>query len=169
VSAVGQHNMLDRISTAIGQAASWLTLFMVVVTFIVVILRYVFDIGFIWVQESIIWTHAVVFMLGAAYTLQAEEHVRVDVFYRNMSNRSRAWVDLIGVLIFLLPLCVFLAWNSIDFVMQSWSIGERSREPGGLPYPFFPMLKTVVLLMPISVALQGISLFLRSLDTVRTR
>ena len=169
MSEVGQHNMLDRISTAIGQAASWLTLFMVVVTFIVVILRYVFDIGFIWVQESIIWTHAVVFMLGAAYTLQAEEHVRVDVFYRNMSNRSRAWVDLIGVLIFLLPLCVFLAWNSIDFVTQSWSIGERSREPGGLPYPFFPMLKTVVLLMPITVALQGISLFLRSLDTVRTR
>ena len=169
MSEVGQHNMLDRISTAIGQAASWLTLFMVVVTFIVVILRYVFDIGFIWVQESIIWTHAVVFMLGAAYTLQAEEHVRVDVFYRNMSDRSRAWVDLIGVLIFLLPLCVFLAWNSIDFVTQSWSIGERSREPGGLPYPFFPMLKTVVLLMPITVALQGISLFLRSLDTVRTR
>ena len=169
MSEVGQHNMLDRISTAIGQAASWLTLFMVVVTFIVVILRYVFDIGFIWVQESIIWTHAVVFMLGAAYTLQAEEHVRVDVFYRNMSNRSRAWVDLIGVLIFLLPLCVFLAWNSIDFVTQSWTIGERSREPGGLPYPFFPMLKTVVLLMPITVALQGISLFLRSLDTVRTR
>ena len=169
MSEVGQHNMLDRISAAIGQAASWLTLFMVVVTFIVVVLRYVFDIGFIWVQESIIWTHAVVFMLGAAYTLQAEEHVRVDVFYRNMSNRSRAWVDLIGVLIFLLPLCVFLAWNSIDFVTQSWSIGERSREPGGLPYPFFPMLKTVVLLMPITVALQGISLFLRSLDTVRTR
>ena len=169
MSEVGQHNMLDRISTAIGQAASWLTLFMVVVTFIVVVLRYVFDIGFIWVQESIIWTHAVVFMLGAAYTLQAEEHVRVDVFYRNMSDRSRAWVDLIGVLIFLLPLCVFLAWNSIDFVTQSWSIGERSREPGGLPDPFFPMLKTVVLLMPITVALQGISLFLRSLDTVRTR
>ena len=169
MSEVGQHNMLDRISTAIGQAASWLTLFMVVVTFIVVVLRYVFDIGFIWVQESIIWTHAVVFMLGAAYTLQAEEHVRVDVFYRNMSDRSRAWVDLIGVLIFLLPLCVFLAWNSIDFVTQSWTIGERSREPGGLPYPFFPMLKTVVLLMPITVALQGISLFLRSLDTVRTR
>mgnify|MGYP001823159808 FL=1 len=169
MSEVGQHNMLDRISTAIGQAASWLTLFMVVVTFIVVVLRYVFDIGFIWVQESIIWTHAVVFMLGAAYTLQAEEHVRVDVFYRNMSDRSRAWVDLIGVLIFLLPLCVFLAWNSIDFVTQSWTIGERSCEPGGLPYPFFPMLKTVVLLMPITVALQGISLFLRSLDTVRTR
>ena len=162
-------SLLDRISAAIGKAASWLTLFMVVVTFIVVVLRYVFDIGFIWVQESIIWMHAIVFMLGAAYTLQAEDHVRVDVFYRNMSARQRAWVDLVGVLVFLLPVCVFLAWNSFDFVLQSWRIGESSREPGGLPFPFFPLLKTVVLLMPVTVALQGVSLMLRSLNTVRRR
>ena len=160
-------NILDRISTAIGKAASWLTLFMVIVTFIVVVLRYVFDIGFIWVQESIIWMHAVVFMLGAAYTLREDEHVRVDVFYRGMSARRQAWVDLLGVLVFLLPLCIFLAWNSIEFVLQSWRIGESSREPGGLPFPFFPMLKAVILLMPITVALQGVSLFLRSLATVR--
>ena len=160
---------LDRFSGFIGKAAAWLTLFMVIVTFIVVILRYVFDVGFIWVQESIIWMHAVVFMLGAAYTLREDEHVRVDVFYRGMSERRRAWVDLVGVLVFLVPLCVFLAWNSIDFVLQSWRIGEASREPGGLPYPFFPMLKAVILLMPITVALQGVSLFLRSLATVRGR
>ncbi len=136
-------------------------------TCIVVILRYVFDIGFIWLQESVIWMHAVVFMLGAAYTLREEEHVRVDVFYRNMTDRQRAWVDMVGVIVFLLPLCVFLAWNSMDFVLQSWTIGERSREPGGLPFPFFPLLKTVILVMPIAVALQGVSLFLRSLSAVR--
>lgn len=158
---------LDRFSGLVGKAASWLTLFMVIVTFIVVVLRYVFDIGFIWVQESIIWMHAVVFMLGAAYTLREDEHVRVDVFYRGMSERRQAWVDLLGVLVFLLPLCVFLAWNSVEFVLQSWRIGESSREPGGLPFPFFPMLKAVILLMPITVALQGVSLFLRSLATVR--
>ena len=158
---------LDRFSGLIGRAASWLTLFMVLVTFIVVVLRYVFDIGFIWVQEAIIWMHAVVFMLGAAYTLREDEHVRVDVFYRGMSARRQAWVDLLGVLVFLLPLCIFLAWNSIEFVLQSWRIGESSREPGGLPFPFFPMLKAVILLMPITVALQGVSLFLRSLATVR--
>jgi TRAP-type mannitol/chloroaromatic compound transport system permease small subunit len=169
VSNAGPNSILDRISIAIGKTAAWLTVFMVVITFIVVVLRYVFDLGFIWVQESIIWMHAVVFMLGAAYTLQAEEHVRVDVFYRKMNDRSRAWVDLIGVLIFLLPLCVFLAWNSVDFVLQSWRIGESSREPGGLPFPFFPMLKTVVLLMPVTVALQGISLLLRSVATIRAR
>jgi len=140
---------------------------MVIVTFVVVVMRYVFDAGFIWVQESVVWMHAVVFMLGAAYTLQAEEHVRVDVVYRTMSERRRAWVDLVGVFIFLLPVCIFLGWNSFDFVTQSWSIRESSRESGGLPYPFVPMLKSVLLLMPLSVALQGLSLALNSLKTLR--
>jgi TRAP-type mannitol/chloroaromatic compound transport system permease small subunit len=158
---------LDRISTASGQAAAWLTLFMVIVTFVVVVMRYVFDAGWIWVQESVVWMHAMVFMLGAAYTLRSEEHVRVDVFYRAMGERGRAWVDLIGVLIFLMPLCLFLAWKSFDFVTQSWNLREASRESGGLPYPFIPMLKSVLLLMPITVALQGLSLLLNSLHTLR--
>ena len=162
-------NALDRISTATGRAAAWLTLFMVVVTFVVVVMRKLFDVGFIWVQESVVWMHAVVFMLGAAYTLRNEEHVRVDVFYRAMSPQRRAWIDLIGVVLFLLPVCLFLGWKSFDFVTQSWSIREASRESGGLPYPFVSMLKSVILLMPIAVALQGLSLFLRSLRTVRGR
>jgi len=162
-------NPLDRISTAVGRAASWLTLFMVLVTFVVVVMRYVFDAGLIWVQESVTWMHAAVFMLGAAYTLRDEEHVRVDVFYRNMSPGRRAWVDLIGVAIFLLPLCIFLAWNSFDFVTQSWRIREMSRESGGLPYPLIPMLKTILLLMPLAVAMQGVSLFLKSLKVLRGR
>jgi TRAP-type mannitol/chloroaromatic compound transport system permease small subunit len=160
-------NPIDRLNTIIGRTAAWLTLAMVVVTFVVVVLRYVFDIGLIWLQESVIWMHAVVFMLGAAYTLYAGDHVRVDVFYRKMSRKRQAWIDLIGVLVFLLPLCMFLAWNSVEFVTQSWHIGESSREPGGLPFPFLPILKSVVLLMPVTVALQGISLLLRSLAAVR--
>jgi TRAP-type mannitol/chloroaromatic compound transport system permease small subunit len=160
-------SLLDRISSITGKAAAWLTLFMVIVTFIVVIMRYVFDAGLIWMQESVVWMHAVVFMLGAAYTLRAEEHVRVDIFYRTMSERRRAWVDLIGVIVFLMPLCTFLAWASFDFVTQSWSIGESSRESGGLPYPFVPLLKSVQLLMPIAVSLQGLSLLVRSVKTLR--
>lgn len=162
------NNLLDRISGVIGRAASWLTLLMVIVTFVVVVMRYVFDAGLIWVQESVVWMHAAVFMLGAAYTLRDEEHVRVDVFYRNMTPRRRAWVDLFGVVVFLLPLCVFLGWNSFDFVMQSWKIGEMSRESGGLPYPFVPLLKSVLLLMPVAVALQGLSLAMKSLRTLRS-
>lgn len=161
--------MLDRLSTIIGRSASWLTPLMVVVTFVVVVMRYVFDAGYIWIQESVIWMHAVVFMLGAAYTLHDEEHVRVDVFYRNMSPRRRAWVDLIGVVVFLLPLCAFLAWNSWDFVVQSWRIGESSREPGGLPYPFLPLLKSALLLMPLTVSLQGLSLLLKSVRELKGR
>jgi len=162
-------SLLDRISAVTGKISAWLTLFMVIVTFIVVIMRYVFDAGLIWVQESVVWMHAVVFMLGAAYTLQAEEHVRVDIFYRTMSARRRAWVDIAGVIVFLIPLCAFLAWASFDFVTQSWRLGESSRESGGLPYPFVPLLKTVLLLMPVAVALQGVSLCLKSVQTLRGR
>lgn len=162
-----QDNALDRLSSASGKAAAWLTLFMVLVTVAVVIMRYVFDAGRIWLQESVVWMHAVVFMLGAAYTLRDEGHVRVDIFYRTMRPRTRAWVDLAGVIVFLLPLCVFLGWVSFDFVAQSWAIGEASRESGGLPYPFVPMLKSVLLLMPIAVGLQGVSMILASIRTLR--
>ena len=161
--------MIDRISTVLGKAASWLTLFMVLVTFIVVVMRYVFDAGLIWLQESVTWMHAVVFMVGAAYTLQQEEHVRVDVFYRTMGARHRAWVDAIGVVVFVWPLCLLLAWKSYDFVAASWGLKEASRESGGLPYPLVPLLKTVLLVMPVAVALQGASLFMRSFSTLRGR
>ncbi|MGI9238864.1 MAG: TRAP transporter small permease subunit [Woeseiaceae bacterium] len=159
--------LVDRISAISGKAAAWLTLFMVVITFVVVVMRYVFDAGLIWLQESVIWLHAVVFMLGAAYTLQQEDHVRVDVFYRTMSPKRRALVDLIGVIVFLFPLCAFLGWKSFDFVAASWGLREASRESGGLPYPFISLLKTVLILMPAAVALQGASLLLRSLQTLR--
>lgn len=162
-----QEGLLDRISIFTGKASAWLTLFMVVVTFVVVVLRYVFDAGLIWLQESVVWMHAVVFMIGAAYTLQQEDHVRVDIFYRTMSATRRAWIDLFGVLFFLLPLCVFLGWKSFDFVTASWGVREASRESGGLPYPFIPVLKSVLLLMPAIVALQGASLLLRSIKTMR--
>jgi TRAP-type mannitol/chloroaromatic compound transport system permease small subunit len=146
-----------------------MTLFMVVLTMIIVVMRYVFDAGSIWLQELVIWMHAAVFMVGAAYTLLHEEHVRVDIFYRKMSPRGRALVDLLCVTIFLLPLCGFLAFKSYDFAAASWSIHEVSREPGGLPYPAIPAMKSIVILMPVAVALQGISLLLRSLAALRNK
>lgn len=158
---------LDRFSRTTGHATAWLTLLMVIVTFLVVVMRYVFDAGAIWLQETVVWMHAMVFMLGAAYTLQNEDHVRVDIFYRGMSTRRRAWVDLSGVLVFLLPLCIFLGAKAWDFVAVSWSLKEASRESGGLPYPLVPLLKSILLVTPIMVALQGISLALRSAGTIR--
>ncbi len=140
---------------------------MVLVTCVVVILRYVFDLGFIWLQESVTWMHAVVFMLGAAYALQRDEHVRVDVFYREFNLRRRAIVDIAGVLVFLLPLCLYLGWSAWDFVAASWKIREASRESGGLPYPMVPLLKSVLILMPALLTLQGIALLLRSIAVLR--
>jgi TRAP-type mannitol/chloroaromatic compound transport system permease small subunit len=160
--------VLDRFSALLGKAASWLTLFMVLVTFAVVVMRYVFDMGFIWLQESVVWMHAFVFMVGAAYTLQQEEHVRVDIFYREMSEKRRAWVDLFGVIVFLLPLCAFLAWTAFDFVAVSWNLREASREAGGMPYPLIPLLKSILLVMPVTVGLQGVSLLARSIKTLRS-
>jgi TRAP-type mannitol/chloroaromatic compound transport system permease small subunit len=160
-------SVLDRISIATGHAASWLTLAMVIGTFIVVVLRYVFDTGVIWLQETVTWMHAMVFMLGAAYTMQREEHVRVDIFYREMSKRKQAFVNLFGVIVFVAPLCIFFVIESLDYVAASWSIREVSRNAGGLPYPFIPLLKSALLLMPVAVFLQSVSLALRSLARIR--
>jgi TRAP-type mannitol/chloroaromatic compound transport system permease small subunit len=140
---------------------------MVLVTFVVVVLRYIFDAGLIWLQESVVWMHGFVFMVGAAYTLQQEEHVRVDIFYREMSPKRRAWVDLIGVTVFLLPLCALLGWKAFDYVAVSWQLQEASRESGGLPYPLIPLLKSILVVMPITVGLQGIALLSRCVQILR--
>jgi len=158
---------LDRFSIRTGQAAAWLTLVMVLVTLVIVVLRYAFDVGFIWLQESLTWMHAAVFMIGAAYTLQQEEHVRVDVFYRTMSVRRQALVNALGVLLFLLPFCIYLAYEAWDYVGRAWGSHEISRDAGGLPYPAVPLLKSVLLLMPVTLALQGVSLLLRSASRLR--
>lgn len=160
---------IDRFSALTGNAVAWLTLGMVLVTFLIVVLRYVFNIGPIWLQETVIWMHAAVFMLGAAATLQHDDHVRVDVFYRGLSAVHRAWVDLAGVLVFLLPLCGFLLYTSYDYVAASWALREGSRDAGGLPFPMVPLLKTMLLIMPLAVALQGVSLLLTSLARIRGR
>lgn len=160
---------LDSISLALGGFAAWLTLLMVCVTFVIVVMRYVFDVGFIWLQESLTWLHATVFMLGAAYTLQQDEHVRVDIFYREMSASRKAWVNALGVLLFIFPLCAFFLIESWDYVRAAWSMKEVSRDSGGLPYPAIPLLKSLLLLMPVTLALQGLSLLLGSLQRIRSK
>lgn len=158
---------LDAFSRVTGHAVAWLTLLMVIVTFVIVVLRYVLDAGFIWLQESLIWMHGVVFMLGAAYTLQQEQHVRVDIFYRDMNVRKRAWVDTFGVIFFIFPLCLLFFVESWDYARAAWAVKEISRDAGGLSFPAIPLLKTVLLVMPTAVALQGLSLLLTSLRHFR--
>ena len=168
-NAAPTENVIDRISILTGRLVSWLTLYMVLATVVVVVLRYAFDIGVIWLQESVTWMHAIVFMMGAAYTLQSEQHVRVDIFYRDMDERRRAVVNLFGTIVFIAPLCVFFIIESFEYVTASWKIREVSRNAGGLPYPFVPMLKSTLLLMPVALLLQGLSLALRSVVILRGR
>lgn len=152
---------IDWLSEWSGRAVSWLTLLMVIVTFLVVVLRYLFNIGWIAMQESVLYMHSAVFLLGAAYTLKHQGHVRVDIFYQKMSVQGRAWVDLLGVLLLLLPTFAFIFWISWDYVASSWSLREASREAGGIPFVYG--LKTLILVMAGLMLLQGIGQALRSL------
>lgn len=153
--------MLDRLSEWTGRSVAWLTLFMVLVTFLVVVLRYAFNTGWIAMQESITYMHGLVFLLGAAYTLKHDGHVRVDIFYRGKDARGKAWVDLLGTLTLLLPVCAAIFWVSWEYVSSSWSLQEGSREAGGLPGVY--LFKTSILAMPVLMLFQGLALALRSL------
>lgn len=152
---------IDRINDVVGRATAWLTLAMVVITFVVVILRYVFSLGFVWMQESYVWLHGIVFMVGAGYTLLHGGHVRVDIIYREANPRYKAWVDLFGALLLLTPVIVMIWWVAWPYVVSSWSRFEESREAGGLPGLF--LLKSIILVFCIAVGLQGLSLAARSI------
>ena len=151
---------IDAFTRGFGKCLSWLLLLMMVASCLVVILRYGFGIGIIALQESVTYLHGTVFMLGAAYTLQQNEHVRVDIFYRNYSERKKAWIDALGILIFLLPFCALIFLSSLGFVGNSWGMRETSGEPGGIPAVF--LLKSLVPLMAVLLAIQGIAELLRN-------
>lgn len=158
---------LESINHKTGSAVAWLTLLMVLVTFLVVVLRYVFDFGSIALQESIIYMHACVFLLGAAYTLQKNAHVRVDIFYQKLSAANQAWVELFGTLFFLTPTMLFIFIISWEYVSESWAVSEGSREAGGLPGVY--LLKTTILLMAALMLLQGLANVLRAVQTIKTK
>jgi len=151
---------VDRLNDVVGRATAWLTLAMVMVCFAVVVLRYAFSLGWVWMQESYVWLHGVVFMVGAGYTLLRNGHVRVDVFYREAGPRRQAMVDLFGSLLLLLPLVILITAVSVPYVWESWVRLESSREAGGLPGLF--LLKSVLLVFCALVGLQGLALAARS-------
>jgi TRAP-type mannitol/chloroaromatic compound transport system permease small subunit len=151
---------IDAVIRHIGELAGWLSLAMVIVTFSVVVMRYVFDLGSISLQESVTYMHAVLFMLGIAYTLGRNGHVRVDIFYERLSRRGQAWVDLIGAVLLLVPVCFLIIWLGWDYVSESWRVKESSREAGGLPLVY--LLKTLILIMPLLLLVQGLVNALRN-------
>lgn len=146
---------MEKISVFSGQAISWLTLAMVLTTFAIVVLRYGFGTGWVAMQESVIYMYALVFLIGIPYTLKQNGHVRVDIFYCNMSPRSKAWVNLLGTLFLLIPVTLFIAWISWDYIAASWALKEQSGEAGGLPGVY--LLKSSLLVMTLLLLIQGFS------------
>ncbi len=151
---------IDRLTAVIGRAAAWLVFVVVALQFALVVARYVFGLGSVWLTETVIYAHAALFMLAAAWTLQAGGHVRVDVFYADASARTKALVDLVGALLFLLFFMLVLIWLSVPYAARSWAILERSQEASGLPFVF--ALKTLIPLFAVLMALQGVAQAIRA-------
>lgn len=157
--------IVDAINRYLCQWISVATVLMVLITFAVVVLRYGFNVGWIALQESVMYLHGAVFMLAAAYTLRADGHVRVDVFYRRMSPQAQAMVNLGGTLLLLMPTCVVIVSYSASYVAESWRLMESSIEAGGLPLVF--LLKSLIPVSAILLLLQGLSDSLRYLAVIR--
>ena len=152
--------IINLINKLIGETVSWLTLFMVLITFLVVVLRYGFNIGFIWMQESVRFMYAAVFLLCAGYTLLKDKHVRVDVLYLSLSERSKAIVDLLGSIFLLLPVCFVIFYYSWSYVINSWQQMEGSIEERGLHLVF--IMKTFIWLFAILVSMQSLATIINS-------
>lgn len=152
---------INGLTAITGRAVSWLSLLLVFVVIAVVLSRYLLGIGSIALQESVTYIHAAIFMLGLAFTLQRGGHVRVDIFYRNYSQRRKAWVDLVGGLVLLLPLCILIFISSWDYVVASWTILEASSENDGIAAIY--LLKTLMVIMPVTLGLQGVAEILGSM------
>lgn len=146
---------IDRFMTTIGRGAAWLVLAIVVLQFALVLARYGFGLGSIWLTETVIYGHATLFLLASAWTLRAGGHVRVDIFYADASPRTRAIVDLAGSLLLLLPFALVLLWLSAPYAARSWAVLERSQETSGLPLVF--VLKTLIPVFAVMMALQGVA------------
>src|SRR5579862_7707533 len=151
---------IDRAIAAIGRAAAWCCLYVVIAEFAVVAMRYALGIGSIKLQESVLYAHAGLFLLAAAWTLQTDGHVRVDIFYSQAKPRTRALVDLLGAIFFLLPFAAVLMALSIPYAERSWAILEGSREASGLPFVY--LLKTLIPLFAFLIGLQGIAQAIRA-------
>ena len=150
-------NLIDFGDSSIerlGNVLNVLMIALVCVVIVVVVGRYFFGIGSVALQELTTYLHATIFMLGIAYTLKHDGHVRVDIFYRNFSKRSQALINVIGGLVFILPISIFIGWSSWEYVLASWSIMETSIENNGLPFVY--LLKTVMLIMPFLLVIQGL-------------
>lgn len=158
-------NWIDTLNSWVGRGVSWVTALVVAVVFIDVVMRYTLKTSFVFTQELEWHLFAFIFLMGAGYTLLKEGHVRVDIIYQQLGPRAQAWINLIGVIFFLLPGCYLVFATSLNFVYNSWSILEGSPDPGGIPYRY--IIKAAIPAGFLLVALQGVSLGIKSWFTIR--
>ena len=156
--------LIDLINEWAGRSVSWLLVIMVLNVFFVVVLRYIFSYGAIWMQELYVWNHSIVFLLGAGYTLLHNGHVRIDLIYRTASSKYKSIIDIFGSIFFAIPViyCIFI--KSLPMVQRSWGVLEKSAEAGGLPGVF--LFKSVLLVFSILFGIQFISLALKSISSL---
>lgn len=152
---------IDALNEQVGRAVAWVTLLMVLVVFVDVVMRYLFNMSFVFTQELEWHLFSFVFLVGAGYTLLHEGHVRVDIFYQRMGLKTKAWINLLGVLLFLLPGCYMVIETSWFFVANAFDVMEGSPDPGGIPGRF--IIKSAIPVGFAFVFLQGISLGLKSI------
>tara|TARA_B100001939_G_scaffold326842_1_gene320671 strand:- start:15437 stop:15973 length:537 start_codon:yes stop_codon:yes gene_type:complete len=157
--------IIDHFNDRLGRLISWATLALVLTQFGVVVSHYIFRTGSIFFQESLLYLHSLIFLGAAGYTLKHNGHVRVDVFYSRFSARRKALVNLLGCLVFLFPMLGVICWMSWPYIADSWAAGEGSIESSGIQAVY--LLKSLILLFVVSLFLQGISLTLHSLNTLR--
>jgi len=155
---------IDGFNKRIGEAASWASIALVVLVCVDVILRYFFQWSRVWMMELELYFFAIIFLLGGAYAFREDQHVRVDVFYANMSEQKKAWINLFGGILFLLPWCAIMIYISQRYFVKSWLIGERSSQPGGLPGLYIK--KALLLIGFFLLFLQGISSVLAALRII---
>lgn len=156
---------LSAANRIIGRSCSWLALVMVLVYCLLVVLRYGFDVGSIALQESVVYMHAILFFMAAAWALQQGAHVRVDIFYQRFSERGKAWIDLLGTWLFLLPVNVFILAVGWAYVADSWAVRESSADSGGLPWLY--VLKSVMLVAALQLLLQVPQQSLEAIQKIR--
>jgi TRAP-type mannitol/chloroaromatic compound transport system permease small subunit len=158
---------INAINDTLFRLVSWFTLVMVVLTMLIVVLRYGFDLGWIAMQESVLYFHSLVFLLGAAHTLKVNEHVRVDIFYRQFDPVKQSKVDLFGGVFLGLPVNLFIFTVSFNYVVESWRLFEGSGQSGGLPIVF--ILKSFILLFAATMTLQHCAQIIRNVVQLQKR
>lgn len=154
------YRSIDALNEWVGRAVSWVTFLLVLVVFADVVMRYLFKTSFVFTQELEWQLFSFIFLVGAGYTLLHDGHVRVDIVYQQLSPKGRAWVNLIGVIFFLIPGCILVINTSGWFAYNAWVVGEGSPDPGGIPYRF--IIKSAIPVGFVLLLLQGVSMGIKS-------